>query len=104
MAKDLRYSVESVAFDEVGENAQGTHDVYTANHLFPRDRTAGQKAGVCDICGEELRERQIRMFRGVAYGIPCGCSADIGSILRQEDAEKAPAVRFEERESKILTE
>jgi hypothetical protein len=104
LSRELRYSVTEVAFDEEGENAQGTHDVYAANHLWPRDKLERQRAVMCDICGDELRESQVRLFRGKSYGVPCGCVDEIRGILLRERAEIPPVRRGIERESRILTE
>jgi hypothetical protein len=100
MARDLRYTATSVAFDESGEGAQGTHDVYEANHLWPGGEGS---AVVCDVCGDEFRGNQVREFRGKLYGIPCGCADEIRGILMRERADEPPAVRGEERESRMLT-
>jgi hypothetical protein len=44
----------------------------------------GERSYECDICSMEWHESDIRFFRGVAYGIPCGCYKDIPSIIRKE--------------------
>lgn len=44
----------------------------------------GLRSYRCVICGFDYKEDKITMFRGKPYGIPCGCSKDIKSILQEE--------------------
>jgi hypothetical protein len=44
----------------------------------------------CAICGLEYRRSDIWFFRGTPYGVPCGCSKDIPSIIKSEDPVRIP--------------
>ena len=88
MARRLTYTKTSQAYTDAGEGAPTTHDIYAASEIWPAKTGPRDKGAVCDACGESFRVSQVRVFRGVTYGVPCGCSHDIGSILRQERAER----------------
>jgi len=46
----------------------------------PRGRTF-EKSYECVVCRLIFKERDTTVFRGRRYGVPCGCSKDIDSIL-----------------------
>uniref|UniRef100_A0A6M3LQC5 Uncharacterized protein n=1 Tax=viral metagenome TaxID=1070528 RepID=A0A6M3LQC5_9ZZZZ len=90
--------------DEEGNDE--TVYVLEANVATRRGR-AGARCDMCDVCGESFSAYDIKYFRGVSYGVPCGCYKDIVSILRKEAAERyRPPTRpgKSERESTILYE
>lgn len=51
----------------------------------------------CAICGLEYRSSNIRFFRGTPYGVPCGCSKDISSIIRRETPVEIPEDKLDRR-------
>ena len=106
MSKKLRYTVTSVDFSdgEAGENAGTTHDVYQANLEFPKERKAREVAEMCDQCGEVFRKGQTREFRGIIYGVPCGCARDIPREILRDHAQDPPHKGGPEADSPILTE
>ena len=48
----------------------------------------GLRSYRCVICGFDYKEDKITMFRGKPYGVPCGCSKDIRSILIKEREDR----------------
>jgi hypothetical protein len=103
MAQLQRYNRTTVAFtSESGEGAQTTHDVFEANVGNPAGKV-GDKFEVCDACGFSFPASKTLVFRGVTYGIPCGCSTDARSHLTKEAAERYRPPRTKpEREGKML--
>lgn len=53
-----------------------------------------QRSYGCFECGQWFPEEDIEWFRGKPYGVPCGCNADIESILRQENAREMRTMRL----------
>jgi len=66
-----------------------------ATDTVVEEPTDGNTAGLvglrsyrCVICGFDYKEDRITMFRGKPYGIPCGCSKDIRSIVFKEREDR----------------
>lgn len=106
MPKLQKYSTETVTFDsESGEGAQTPHTVYQANMGNVPTAAVGETSVMCDVCGLAYPESKTRVFRGVTYGIPCGCSEDIRSILQLESAKRfRPSKGKPEREARMILE
>lgn len=58
---------------------------------------AGMRSYRCCVCGLAFKEDEVVMFRGKPYGVPCGCSEDIKSILFKERADRLRARRSDDR-------
>lgn len=58
----------------------------------------GLRSYRCCVCGLAFKEDEIVMFRGKPYGVPCGCSDDIKSILFKERADRLKARRSDDRQ------
>lgn len=57
----------------------------------------GQRSYRCVICGRAFKEKDVQMFRGKPYGVPCGDYKDIESILFKERAERIAHHRKEKK-------
>lgn len=58
---------------------EGTY--YTVAKMIGRVGTPSfEKRYSCYACHQDFSRRDILFFRGRPYGIPCGCSKDIGQI------------------------
>lgn len=48
----------------------------------------GERSYRCVVCGLAFKEKNVIIFREKPYGVPCGCSKDIKSILLEERADR----------------
>lgn len=49
---------------------------------------SGERSYRCVVCGLAFKANNVVMFRGKPYGVPCGDSKDIKSILLEERADR----------------
>jgi len=105
MATKKTYSKTAVNFGTGAfEGGLGTSDVYHASTALAGLKK-GQKGAICVICGDAFRVGATRTFRGKVYGVPCGDSEDIASILAQEAAKRyTPKRRGTEANSDLIME
>lgn len=57
----------------------------------------GQRSYRCVKCGLAFKEKDVELFRGKPYGVPCGDYKDIRSILMKERSERVRMKRSGDR-------
>jgi hypothetical protein len=93
----------STGEDPLAEGGKATISCYEANAGNVSGVIDGEPIEICDACGFAFPKSKTMLFRGVTYGIPCGCSTDARSVLSKEAADRYRPPRTKpEREGKML--
>lgn len=56
---------------------------YTFSEGSVKGGIRGEASMMCDVCMTSQRRSRIRIFRGKAYGVDCGCARDIAQLRRR---------------------